>query len=155
MGGLFLWVGPMGGLFLWVEPIGGLFLYYLKKVFPDTGWRTHTRGHRQLPLKVTSMNSTGAVKVCVVLLTPLLECLVISSSLVSAETVVEAEVVCGRCELVCGEEIDGDRDEWFSAASDRFYFFEVGWALLSPWLHACHIPIMLPSGIQRLHQGVL
>ena len=42
------------------------------------------------------------------------------------ETVVEAEEVCGRCEVVCGEEIEGDKDEWFSAASDRFYFFEVG-----------------------------
>lgn len=72
----------------------------------------------------------------------------------SAETVVEAEVVCGRCEIVCGEEIEGDKDEWFSAASDRFYFFEVGGALPPPF-HACDVNPETPSGLQQLLQGVL
>ena len=58
------------------------------------------------------------------------------------ETVVEAEEVCGWCEVVCGEEIEGDRDEWFSAASDRFYFFEVGGVLASPLvcMHGTSLP---------------
>ena len=43
----------------------------------------------------------------------------------SSETVVEAVEVCGKCEVVCGEDIEGDRDEWFLAAPNRFYFFEV------------------------------
>jgi len=44
---------------------------------------------------------------------------------IPSEMVVEATEVYGKCEVVCGEDIEGDRDEWFSAAPNRFYFFEV------------------------------
>ena len=35
-----------------------------------------------------------------------------------------ASVVCGKCQVVHGEEIDGDKDDWFTENPDRFYFFE-------------------------------
>ena len=41
------------------------------------------------------------------------------------ETVVEAVEVCGKCEVVFEEDIDGDKDDWFSGSPNRFYFFEV------------------------------
>lgn len=40
------------------------------------------------------------------------------------EVTVGAEEVCGKCEVVCGEDIEGDKDDWFLASADRFYFFE-------------------------------
>ena len=52
------------------------------------------------------------------------------ASMPSPETVVEAVEVCGKCEVVFEEDIDGDKDDWFSGASNRFYFFEV---------HTCHL----------------
>lgn len=35
-----------------------------------------------------------------------------------------ASQVCGKCRVVCGEDIEGDRDDWFTNAADQFYFFE-------------------------------
>ena len=35
-----------------------------------------------------------------------------------------ASQVCGKCEVVFGEDIVGDRDEWFMHNMDRFYFYE-------------------------------
>ena len=35
-----------------------------------------------------------------------------------------ADVICGKCEVVCGEDIEGDKDDWFTSEADRFYFFE-------------------------------
>ena len=32
--------------------------------------------------------------------------------------------ICGKCEVVCGEEVSGDKDDWFLDNMDRFYFFE-------------------------------
>ena len=62
----------------------------------------------------------------------------------SLETVVEAVEVCGKCEVVCGEDIEGDRDEWFSAAPNRFYFFEVNiccsCAVVYVWTHG-QVPV--------------
>ena len=91
-----------------------------------------------------------------------------------SETVVEAVEVCGKCEVVCGEDIEGDRDEWFSAAPNRFYFFEVNIC------HSCTVNVVcalmmkynfaafqalcivlcvdhslsLPAGLQQLQQAV-
>ena len=42
----------------------------------------------------------------------------------SEETLVEASQMCGKCEVVCGEDLDEDKDDWFIAQSDRFYFYE-------------------------------
>ncbi len=54
-----------------------------------------------------------------------LRCVVALGCSVSIETVVEAGEVCGRCEVVCGEDIEGDKDDWFLRSPDRFLFFEV------------------------------
>ncbi len=37
---------------------------------------------------------------------------------------VVASKVCGKCQVVCGEEIEGDKDDWYMENPDRFYFFE-------------------------------
>ena len=37
---------------------------------------------------------------------------------------VDASIVCGKCEVICGEDIEGDKDEWFLKEADRFYFYE-------------------------------
>ena len=37
---------------------------------------------------------------------------------------VVASEVCGKCQVVCGEEIEGDKDDWYMENPDRFYFFE-------------------------------
>lgn len=37
---------------------------------------------------------------------------------------VDADVVCGKCQVVCGEDIPGDKDDWFIQQADRFYFYE-------------------------------
>ncbi len=37
---------------------------------------------------------------------------------------VGADCVCGGCVVECGEDIPGDKDEWFLERSDKFYFFE-------------------------------
>lgn len=36
----------------------------------------------------------------------------------------DADKICGSCEVMCGEDILGDLDDWFLASSDRFYFME-------------------------------
>ena len=42
------------------------------------------------------------------------------------EEEVGADVVCGKCEVVCAEMMETEeRDAWFSLAPDRFYFMEV------------------------------
>ena len=62
------------------------------------------------------------------------------------ETVVEAVEVCGKCEVVFEEDIDGDKDDWFSAAPNRFYFFEVCSAILCALgMHDLHLSIQPPS----------
>ena len=35
-----------------------------------------------------------------------------------------AEQVCGKCEVVFGEDLPGDRDDWFLQRTDRFYYYE-------------------------------
>ena len=61
------------------------------------------------------------------------------------ETVVEAVEVCGKCEVVFEEDIDGDKDDWFSAAPNRFYFFEVCSAILCALsMHNPHLSIPVP-----------
>lgn len=40
------------------------------------------------------------------------------------ECEVLAKEVCGKCQVVCGEEVPGDKDDWFIDNMDRFYFFE-------------------------------
>lgn len=40
------------------------------------------------------------------------------------ETTLEANDVCGKCEVVCGEDLEGDKDDWFTSQTDRFYFYE-------------------------------
>lgn len=40
------------------------------------------------------------------------------------ECQVKASVICGKCEVQHGEDIEGDKDEWFSMKADRFYFYE-------------------------------
>ena len=61
------------------------------------------------------------------------------------ETVVEAVEVCGKCEVVFEEDIDGDKDDWFSAAPNRFYFFEVCSAILCAFgMHNPHLSIPVP-----------
>ena len=37
---------------------------------------------------------------------------------------VKADSVCGKCRVLCGENIEGDKDDWFMEESDRFYFYE-------------------------------
>lgn len=37
---------------------------------------------------------------------------------------VNANAVCGKCQVVCGEDIPGDKDDWFIEKPDRFYFYE-------------------------------
>jgi len=32
--------------------------------------------------------------------------------------------VCGKCEVVFGEDLPGDKDDWFLQNMDRFYFYE-------------------------------
>ena len=36
----------------------------------------------------------------------------------------KASEICGKCEVVFGEDVQEDKDDWFMARSDRFYFFE-------------------------------
>ena len=36
-----------------------------------------------------------------------------------------AEEVCGKCNVVCGEDMTQDRDEFFNKDTDRFYYLEV------------------------------
>ncbi len=36
----------------------------------------------------------------------------------------DAEEVLGPCEVVCGEDVDGDLDEWFLGGADRFCFYQ-------------------------------
>lgn len=61
------------------------------------------------------------------------------------ETVVEAVEVCGKCEVVFEEDIDGDKDDWFSATPNRFYFFEVCSAILCALgMHNLHLSIQPP-----------
>ena len=61
------------------------------------------------------------------------------------ETVVEAVEVCGKCEVVFEEDIDGDKDDWFSATPNRFYFFEVCSAILCTLgMHNLHLSIQPP-----------
>lgn len=40
------------------------------------------------------------------------------------ECEVRADEVLGPCQVVCGEDIQGDKDDWFTEKADRFYFFE-------------------------------
>lgn len=40
------------------------------------------------------------------------------------ETQVMASQVHGKCEVWFGEDIEGEKDEWFMMKTDRFYFFE-------------------------------
>ena len=37
---------------------------------------------------------------------------------------VVASEVCGVCQVVCGEDIQREKDDWFLEKGDRFYFFE-------------------------------
>lgn len=37
---------------------------------------------------------------------------------------VSADIICGKCKVVCGENIQGDKDDWFIEEADRFYFYE-------------------------------
>lgn len=38
---------------------------------------------------------------------------------------VDASTVCGKCQVICGEDIEGNNlDEWFQSEADRFYFYE-------------------------------
>nr|AKR53930.1 DNA (cytosine-5) methyltransferase 1 [Latrunculia apicalis] len=37
---------------------------------------------------------------------------------------VGASEVCGKCQVVCGDNIPGEKDDWFMEQADRFYFFE-------------------------------
>ena len=41
------------------------------------------------------------------------------------ETTVEANIVCGKCAVQHGEDIEGDIDFYFLGGPDRFYFLEV------------------------------
>lgn len=36
----------------------------------------------------------------------------------------EANEVCGKCQVACAENIQGEKDDWFMEQADRFYFFE-------------------------------
>ncbi len=38
--------------------------------------------------------------------------------------VVDAKTVCGKCEVLYEEDIEGDKDEWFMNEADRFYYYE-------------------------------
>ena len=70
------------------------------------------------------------------------------------EVVVEAVEVCGKCEVVFEEDIDGDKDDWFSAAPNRFYFFEVRTAILCALgMHNLHLSIQPPL-MHNLHLSI-
>ena len=70
---------------------------------------------------------------------------VVSCFLIYAETTVEAVAVSGKCEVVCGENLEEDKDEWFSAKPDRYYFYEVRLShtmtrtvwIISGWIALC------------------
>ena len=36
-----------------------------------------------------------------------------------------AKEVCGKCFVLCGDEVPGDKDDWFIGNMDRFYFYEM------------------------------
>ncbi len=36
----------------------------------------------------------------------------------------EADLVCGKCVVLCAEDIEGEKDDWFLNEADRFYFYE-------------------------------
>ncbi len=40
------------------------------------------------------------------------------------ECVCDACEVVGACEVVCGEDLSGDLDEWFMGGVNRFYFYQ-------------------------------
>lgn len=42
----------------------------------------------------------------------------------SDECVVSASEVVSECQVVCGEDIEGDMDQWFLEGENRFYFYE-------------------------------
>lgn len=35
-----------------------------------------------------------------------------------------ASQMCGKCEVLFGEDIEGEKDGWFAMKADRFHFFE-------------------------------
>ena len=43
----------------------------------------------------------------------------------SVEITVPADDVCGKCSVICGEDIEGDIDKYHSEDPNRFYFMEV------------------------------
>ena len=40
------------------------------------------------------------------------------------ECVLGASDVVGACEVVCGEDVEGDIDQWFLEGENRFFFYE-------------------------------
>lgn len=44
---------------------------------------------------------------------------------VCTEVTVPAEEVCGKCSVVCGEDLQEDKDDFFSNKPDCFYYLEV------------------------------
>ena len=44
---------------------------------------------------------------------------------ICSETNVPAEEVCGKCVVLCGEDIEGDVMEYLSKDTNSFYFMEV------------------------------
>ena len=42
-----------------------------------------------------------------------------------SEVTVAAEDVCGKCNVVCGEDMSIDRDQLFNQDSNTFYYLEV------------------------------
>ena len=102
------------------------------RLLSPLGLQTHTKEQQQLH-KPTLIWSTGAVKVTL----HVAACRDLHSMCsVTIETEAEVGSICGKCEVVCGEDIEGDKDDWFLAGPDRFYFFEV---------HSCCLIIILPS----------
>ena len=43
----------------------------------------------------------------------------------SIEITVPADDVCGKCSVICGEDIEGDIDKYHGEDPNRFYFMEV------------------------------